>query len=456
MGRVASLHTNAKWLLVISTIFNLSIALSNTFVNVYLWKVDKTYGSIALYNLLLYIILPLTFLVSGFFAGKIGAVWTLRIGILWHVAFYALTLIGGEAVAKMPYILGIVMGCAAGMYWFSFNALSLRFTNDGKRDGFFGLNGVTGAVAGMLAPPTAGFLISREDRLVGPITGYHLVFALSLGLFVLATFVTTKIRVHAHEPRLRMSIAFSSLRHRWWRLLMVGCTAYGIREGVFMFLIGLLIYVSTQSEMRLGEFALMQSALSFVSFYVVGRIVRPRNRLKVLKIGALCMAGAALFFLLPIRPMTIVLYGCVLALVLPLFLVSLQGFVFDGISALSRASAEEEAEVGTPSANNEQIILREIFENVGRVIGILGFLILVKTRPGAGFVPTMAVGLGFTQLLTWFFLQKSGIEAVCTGSEDRDARSKVVPSGRPVWSMQNEEASRPPRGLRSTSRRSPR
>lgn len=456
MGAMASLHANAKWLLIISTIFNLSIALSNTFVNVYLWKVDKTYGSIGVYNLLLYIVTALMFLVAGFLAGKIGAVWTLRIGILWHVVFYALTLVGGQAVANMPYLLGIVMGCAGGMYWFSFNTLSLGFTNDGKRDGFFGLNGVTGALAGMLAPPIAGFLISREDRLVGPITGYHVIFGLSLGLFVLATFLTTRIRTHAREPQLRMSIAFASLRHRWWRLLMVGCTAYGMREGVFLFLIGLLMYVSTNSEMRLGEFALMQSALSFVSFYVVGRIVRPKNRLKVLRAGAILMAGAALFFLLPIRPITIVLYGCVIALVLPLFLVSLQGFVFDGISALSRASRSEDGVAKEPDASNEQIVLREIFENLGRVIGILGFLILVKTRTGVEFVPELAVGLGFTQLLTWIFLQKSGIESVCAGGEQGDGQNKVIPSGRPVWSMQNEETGRPPRGLKSTSRRSPR
>lgn len=446
------LRSDARWLLMVSGIFSLSIALSNTFVNVYLWKVDKTYGAIGVYNLYLYIAIPITFVLAGVWASKRSTVWTLRVGILAHAVFYAVALIGGTAVAKLPYMLGMVMGFAAGMYWFSFNTLSLEFTGHGKRDKFFGMNGVMGAIAGIVAPPLAGLLIASEDRF-SPVTGYHVIFALSLALFVFAAVVTIKLKSKENPASMHVNVAWAALRHRWWRLLMVGCMAYGLREGVFLFLIGLLLYVATGSELRLGAFVLVQSALSFVSFFIVGRIVRPANRLRILGLGAVALSGAALFFLVPIRPIVILLYGSVVAIVIPLFLVPLQGFVFDGISTLRGAKGA-----------NEHIITREVFENAGRVLGIAAFLTLLRISHSARFVPTLAVGLGFVQLLTWMLLKAGGIQRLVDGA-DREAVAAPRTGGgsfirlkaQRVWSVKtrNEEAQRLPRWLKSISRRAP-
>ncbi|MCL6548022.1 MAG: serine hydrolase [Alicyclobacillus sp.] len=139
------LQRHALWLLVVSGIFTLSVALSNTFVNVYLWKVDRTFGAIGWYNLCVYIALPLTFVVAGWLAKSyLHLNWTFRIGIGLHAAFYALALAGGTRIASLPWVLGAVMGTAGGFYWLSFNMLSMQFTERGMRDRFYGLNGVSG------------------------------------------------------------------------------------------------------------------------------------------------------------------------------------------------------------------------------------------------------------------------------------------------------------------------
>ncbi|MCL6549204.1 MAG: hypothetical protein K6T30_09895, partial [Alicyclobacillus sp.] len=303
------------------------------------------------------------------------------------------------------------------------------------RDRFYGFNGVVGAIAGMAAPPEAGFLIAYEDRL-GGLSGYHAIFGLSLGLFVAAALLSAKLRPdpplpaesvrEAHrggptgDPQserppeaaaaegqglaarpargLDLAAAWRGLRDRRWRMILVGCGVYGLREGVFLFLIGLLLYVATGSELRLGEFALLQGALSFGSFYGVGRYVRPRNRLRVLQIGATAMAGAALLFLLPVDARMIVIYGSLIALALPLFLVPMQGFVFDGIGQQC------------PSGRHfmEHIIMRELFGNAGRVIGIGAFLVLARDGVSTHEISRLAVGLGFVQLGTWLMV-KAGV-----------------------------------------------
>ncbi|WP_245578480.1 MFS transporter [Alicyclobacillus pomorum] len=383
----------ARWLLVISGIFALSVSLSNTFVNVYLWKVDKSYGAIGWYNLAVYCVMPVTFVLAGWIAKRVHSVLTLRIGICLHGVFYLTALIGGTWVARWPTLLGAIMGLAGGFYWCSFNELSLRFTESGSRDRFYGLNGVMGAVAGIVAPPVAGYLISQEDRW-GGLSGYHWIFGLSLALFALATVLSAKLRAKGVVGNLSLTVVRESFRVRPWRMILFGCSVYGLREGVFLFLIALLMYIATGSELKLGEFVLLQSALSFVSFYTVSRLLSARRRLWFLGTGSICMALTALLFLLPVRASSLVWYGALISVALPLFLVPLQGFVFDTISQLPNAKEH----------HMEYIIMREVFENVGRVVGISLFIALVTISPTARTIGTFAVGLGFVQLITWWLI----------------------------------------------------
>ena len=57
-------------LLIIGGLYSLSVALSNTFVNIYLWKQTGEYSDLALYNLSIVILQPITFILAGRWAKK--------------------------------------------------------------------------------------------------------------------------------------------------------------------------------------------------------------------------------------------------------------------------------------------------------------------------------------------------------------------------------------------------
>lgn len=52
-------------LLTIGGLYALAIALSNTFVNVYLWKQSGKFTDLAIYNLAIVVLQPITFLFAG-------------------------------------------------------------------------------------------------------------------------------------------------------------------------------------------------------------------------------------------------------------------------------------------------------------------------------------------------------------------------------------------------------
>ncbi|WAH35758.1 MFS transporter [Alicyclobacillus dauci] len=385
----------AWWLLVVSGFFHLSISLSNTFINIFVFKVDHSFAAIAWYNLLVFICLPFTFVLAGWMARMTSTAMSLRIGIALHAVFYAITLMVGERAAKMPALLGILMGFAAGFYWLAFDVLSVEYTDKGGHEPFFGIHGVVTSISSVIAPPIAGVLISREDAFLGGLTGYHIVFGISFALFLAATILSFRLR-SAPMSRLHILRGFSKLKSSpWWRL-MAASSIYGMREGVFMFLIGLLVFLATGSEMKLGEFLLLQGGLSFLAFFLAGRW-SGKFRSRLFTSGAIGMAIAATLFLVPIRAPSIVIYGCISAASLPFFLVPLQGFVYDGMESMP--------DKDMPTSTH--IIVRESFENLGRITGIVLFLVICRHQsPGnLGKLSWLSFALGLTQLGAWAVLR---------------------------------------------------
>ncbi|HEY4551699.1 MAG TPA: MFS transporter, partial [Bacillaceae bacterium] len=70
-------------LLLIGGLYSLSISLSNTFVNIYLWKQSGRFLDLAVYNLAVVILQPITFVAAGKWAKKVDRVIVLRIGIVF-------------------------------------------------------------------------------------------------------------------------------------------------------------------------------------------------------------------------------------------------------------------------------------------------------------------------------------------------------------------------------------
>src|ERR1700730_2459552 len=79
-------------LLFIGGLYSLSGALSNTFVNIYLWKQSGKLTDLALYNLAIVPLQPLTFILAGRLAKRVDRVFVLRLGVIFLAAFYLMVL----------------------------------------------------------------------------------------------------------------------------------------------------------------------------------------------------------------------------------------------------------------------------------------------------------------------------------------------------------------------------
>ncbi|MBM7097050.1 MULTISPECIES: MFS transporter [Alteribacter] len=379
------LNRDLGLLLLIGGLYSLGIALSNTFVNVYLWKQSGEYVDIALYNLAVVIFQPLTFILAGRWAKKIDRVIVLRLGVIFLSVFFTTVLSMGENAGKYLLILGALLGIGYGFYWLSFNVLTFEITEPETRDFFNGFLGILTSFAGMIGPIGAGFIITHMPRL----TGYRVIFAISLGLFLLAVVLSFFLNRRSAEGSFEMKDIWNLRKEDVnWKAICHAHFFQGLREGTFIFLIVVWVYVATGSELALGTYGLVASAVAFIFYYLAGRFIKPLYRKKAILIGGIMLYGAIFLIIFDLSFTKLLIYGVIVSVAYPLLLVPYISLTYDVIGSGWNAA----------KMRVEYIVVRELFLNFGRISSILlfiGAVLLLGDQKGIPIV-LLILGAGHT------------------------------------------------------------
>ncbi|MDB5052645.1 MAG: transporter, partial [Bacilli bacterium] len=392
-AKAKSLSGQSMLLLAVNGLFAVANALSGTFVNVYLWKVKNDYTLIAWFAISTQVTMALTFWIVGKWVKEHNKMHSLRLGVAISAVFYLIILWLG--VKSVDYVigLGIIMGLAFGFFWLAFNVVYFEVTNPQTRDKFNGWAGLLGSGAGMIAPWLSGYLITHMKNT----TGYRLIFTLSLVTFLMGVVVSFFLKKRKVQQSYNWMYGYHQLLQpaNPWRKIALALVAQGMREGVFGFIIGLLVYIYTKNEMKLGNFSLISSAVGFVSFMVVGKWLKPKRRKLCMFIGVVMMILVILPFFWQVSYSTLLVFGVGTSLFIPLFTIPITSVVFDMIGK------NEE------SANNrvEYIVLREVALNTGRMLGTLIFIAVVSWSAKPLTINLLLLGLGSTPFLAWLLMR---------------------------------------------------
>jgi YQGE family putative transporter len=385
-------------LLIIGGLYSLSVALSNTFVNIYLWKQTGKYSDIALYNLSIVTLQPLTFILAGRWAKKVDRVKVLRIGVIFLAVFYLTVLLTGTKASTFLLLLGSLLGMGYGFYWLAYNVLTFEITEPETRDFFNGFLGILSSTAGMIGPIAAGFIISRFEKFAG----YSIVFGVSLGLFALAVFLSFSLKPRpAHGKYCFTRILAERKQNENWRLVTNAHFFQGLREGTFAFIISVYVYISTGSEMALGKFGLLNSGISFVAYFTVSRLIKKSQRKKAILIGGIILYLAILLIVWDVNFVKLLIYASVIAIAYPLLLIPYVSTTYDVIGTGWKAA----------EMRIEYIVVREIFLNAGRIVSIFGFLAAVSWFNEAKSIPVLLLIVGSGHSCIYWFIRKVRLPA---------------------------------------------
>jgi YQGE family putative transporter len=380
-------------LLIIGGLYSLGIALSNAFVNVYLWKQSGSFLDLGIYNLSIAIMQPVTFVIAGRWAKKIDRVIVFRLGVAFLAVFYLSVLLIGNNAANNIILLGGLLGIGSGFYWLSFNVLTFEITEPETRDFFNGFLGIMSSSAGMIGPIVAGFVISR---FAGDI-GYKSIFSISLGLFFCAVILSLFLkRRNAHGRYLLLDVLKERKRNVNWRMITNAHFFQGIREGTFIFVIGVLVFITTGSEFALGKYGLINSAVAFVFYYLATRLITKKMRKKSILIGGILLYASIFLILFDLTYAKLIMYAITIAIAYPMLLVPYISLTYDVIGRSWNAA----------EARIEYIVVRELFLNLGRITSILLFILAVTLFDEKQSIPILLAVIGSGHSFIYFFIRK--------------------------------------------------
>lgn len=380
-------------LLFIGGLYSLSVALSNTFVNVFLWKQSGRYIDIGLYNLSIVVVQPMMFIVAGWLAKKVDRVIVLRIGVIFLALFYLTVLFSGSNAATYILLLGCLLGVGYGFYWLAFNVLTFEITEPETRDFFNGFLGILSSTGGMIGPITAGFIISRFEKF----TGYTVIFGCSLVLFSLAVLLSFSLKRRPSKGfYLFKQILMERKNNFNWRLITNAHFFQGLREGTFAFIISIFVFISTGSELALGTFGLINSGISFLSYYLTSRLLKKKQRKIAIFVGGLILFASIYLLLFKLTYVKLLIYAAVIAIAYPLLLVPYVSITFDVIGKSWQAA----------EMRIEYIVVRELFLNSGRFISILAFLGAIMFFNEQSSIPVLLLFLGAGHTVIYYFIRR--------------------------------------------------
>ncbi|OIU70968.1 MFS transporter [Rossellomorea aquimaris] len=380
-------------LLLIGGLYSLSIALSNTFVNIYLWKQSGEFIDLGIYNLTVVIFQPLTFILAGRLAKKVDRVIVLRFGVIFLAVFYISVLSFGESAEDFLIVLGALLGIGYGFYWLAFNVLTFEITEPETRDFFNGFLGTLTSAGGMLGPILAGYIISR----FASFKGYTIVFGISLALFTVAVLLSFFLKRRPASGRYLFVRIFEERKHNNnWRLITNAHFFQGLREGTFVFIISVFVFISTGSEFAIGTFGLINSGIAFVGYYVASRVIKKQFRKRAILLGGMLLYLAIFLIVFDVTYTKLLIYAAVIAIAYPILLVPYISMTYDVIGTGWQAA----------EMRIEYIVVRELFLNLGRIVSVAAFIIAVTYFNQDQSIPILLLILGAGHTLIYFFVRK--------------------------------------------------
>lgn len=389
-----TLDKQAVLLLAVQAMFAVANALSGTFVPVYLWKTSQSFMLIGWFTLCQHFISGVTFWLAGKWVKERNKMNSLRAGVILSGAFYLMVLLLGEQAARYVLPLGIMNGMASGFFWLAYNVVYFEITEPDNRDRFNGWAGLLVSGSGIIAPWISGVLITAFEGNAG----YRIIFTVSLIVFIVAALISFFLKKRPATGAYDWRHAWRTLRSKehTWRHIYLALTAQGMREGTFMFLVGLMVYIATANERKVGDFTLWTSLVGLLAFWLIGRLMKPGKRRLSMLWGVLMLIVVIVPILWQIHYSTMLWFGIGTAMFLPLYTIPMTSTVFDMIGRSEESARQRE----------EFVILRELGLVTGRMLSLGVYLLVMSVTTSPQAMAWLLLGVGAAPLLSWWLMRR--------------------------------------------------
>lgn len=351
--------------------FTLATNLSGVFIGTFMLKSGGDLVVVGLFYIIWYFLEAVLNMFTAQLLGKFSPTVMSRVGLVLYTASYvALLVFRDEAVSMFPLV-ALLSAVGACFYWLPYHIYSVQYTHLGNRQLGISLMGVVSNLIVLLTPPISGTVI----YMLPGMNGYIAVFIISVAAFIAAAFTTRGMpsRPTGQRGNPFVRLIKYDLRNKLVSKMALAHIFYGIREGLFMYYLNLLIFSTTSSELVIGINTTGRSVLVMLTYTLLAKYNTPNVRRWAILgsglIAVLLTGGVSLYFT------TVTIIG------LSLLDAILQSYNLNMFQLVTYSVSDELSQKSGTDRRSEVITLRSSMLNVGRVIGMILFLVLPQSNP---------------------------------------------------------------------------
>ena len=373
--------------------FALGIGLSGMFIGAFMLKAGSSAATVGMFYLIAFGAEGILYFIMAWLWGKLSPTKLSRIGLVFYASSYLFLLIFRDAAGTVFPITAILSALGASFYWLPYHIYNVKYTKPGNRQLSMSMMGMVVNLIMLTTPVISGSVIFFLPGMYG----YAAIFIISILSFSLAAFITRKM---PSEPTGHGGNALISLfRHEMGDPLVSSLAwahfFFGIRDGMFMFYLNLLIFTTTSNEFIMGMNNTLRSVIVIALYAVIAR----HNTSKIRRGGVWVAGLAAVCITLGVS----LWFSAFTVIALSLTDAAMQSFQNNTMQYASYSVSDYLSEKSGTERRNEVIAMRSSALNAGRVVGIAVSLLLPA---GFGSPATVLLILSALSLPAAFFLSR--------------------------------------------------
>lgn len=289
IGHFKNQSHNFQILVLTNLVYAIVLPVIDIFVAAYVMRSSNDPVKVVIYQLTIYTGIPLTFLLNGYLLKhfnirKLYSAGMMLSGVSMMIMMSLKTLdLVGIGFA------GITMGLSFGFYWSNRDYLALAITNDTNRNYYYGLETFFYTIIAVVIPITIGWFIESSGNEVQIHSAYLVITGIVFLVTVVASIVCFRGTFTNPEQKKYVFFKFHQL---WYKLLSLSLLK-GLVQGFLVTAPAMLIMLLIGKEGALGTAQSIGAIIAAVIMYVLGRISKPSDRIKIFTAGLTLFALGA-------------------------------------------------------------------------------------------------------------------------------------------------------------------
>lgn len=360
---------SAKILIITNTIYAFVLPVIDIFVASYIMRNSNDPSKVILYQLAIYVGIPITFFINGYLLNKINIKRLFSLGMLLS----GVSMVFMMSLDEINYFglisAGLIMGMSFGLYWANRDYLVLATTKDRTRNFYYGLETFIYTIIASTVPVLIGWYLMKgnSDSGIGSNdavnSGYRVITSI---VFIITIIASIVFHFGTYEkPKSEKFLYFKF--HKLWKKMLQLSVLKGLAQGFIVTAPAMLMMKFFNSEGALGSAISIGAVIAAVIMLLLGKYSKPKHRLIIFSIGLICFFLASFFNGLLFNTTGVILFMFLLLIARPVLDIAYFPIQLKVIDVLSKIENRNEF---------SYILNHEFGLFVGRFLGAGTFLVL--------------------------------------------------------------------------------